>query len=182
MWTLLHTRPAEHPNLKERKKQQHVFKPGFWPSKSIAGQCDQASPGCCSFQRIVAAAAVMLRSLLTVTPTADLHHITKCLILFPADRVALQSSHQEDWPGATRYIIKIVKELPSANPSAVPRLENFLILLCNFGLAFRLISYWSSSLKYLWVINNSTKLLYIIHFFSPLGLYSIFFQFLQNWK
>lgn len=91
---IVSTRLAEHSNVEEKKL--HVFKWGFCttPCKSIAGWRDQASTGCLCSRCL---AAVLPRSLLTVTPSADLHHITKRLILFPADRMALQNSHQEDY-------------------------------------------------------------------------------------
>lgn len=65
-----------------------------WPCWRIAGWCDGAPPGTLCPRCL---AAVLLRSLLTVTPSTDLHHITKHLILFPADRVASQNNHREDY-------------------------------------------------------------------------------------
>lgn len=58
------------------------------PREGSAGCGDPAPPGRLCFQ---------CRSLLTVTPSADLHHITEHLLSLPADRVALQIEKSTTW-------------------------------------------------------------------------------------
>lgn len=65
---------------------------GFVPHglvKSNTGWRDWAPPGWLRSQRL---AAVFLRSLLTVTPSADLHHIAEHFELFPADQAPSQNN------------------------------------------------------------------------------------------
>lgn len=57
--------------------------------KSNTGWRDWAPPG---WLRSPCLAAVFLRSLLTVTPSADLHHIAEHFELFPADQALSQNN------------------------------------------------------------------------------------------
>lgn len=78
-------------------------------------------------------AAVLLRSLLTVTPSADLHHITKHFTLFPADRMASQNNHQEDYQSVLNASSGLLNCSPQHLPhTAVLLWETFKFLLCNF--------------------------------------------------
>lgn len=69
---------------------------------------------------------VLLRSLLTVTPSADLHHITKQLMLFPADHTASHNHHQEDFQAVLNASSRLFKCLPQQTPHAA------VLLLGNF--------------------------------------------------
>lgn len=77
----------------------------------------------------VAAHAALLRSLLTVTPSSDLHHITKRLIVFPADRVASQKPPPRGLLGSTKYIIRIAEVLlQQILPTGALHLQNIIII------------------------------------------------------
>lgn len=80
--------------------------------KSNTGWCDWVPPG---WLRSLRLAAAFWRSLLTVTPSADLHHIAEHFELFPADQTASQNNRQEDrqsLPEASSALSKCFSQYP----------------------------------------------------------------------
>lgn len=61
-------------------------------------------------------AAVLLMSLLTVTPSADLHHINKHLIMFPADYSAKQNNRKQPDRAVPNTTSSLVKCFPQQVP------------------------------------------------------------------
>lgn len=134
-----------------------------WPCKSFAGEnapwwssswlSPLPLPCCCR-----------LRSLLTVTPSADLHHITEHLMLFPADRGARQKQLPGEKTGRAKCIVTIAKVLPSAKSLTLLHFfheerETFFSFGLQLCLTFWMISYWSHLyLKYLLGEKNAKSL------------------------
>lgn len=117
-------------------------------------------------------------------------------MLFPADQMASQNNHQEDYKSVLNASSGLGKCFPQHLPQTPVFEENFLIFALQLCLTFRLISYWSSLptffqkmhtlckqnlfmldlLRYICSeinVMNNAGLQYIIYFF-PLLLSSIF--------
>lgn len=80
--------------------------------ESNTGWRDWAPPG---WLRSLRLAAAFRRSLLTVTPSADLHHIAEHFELFPADQTASQNNRREDWQSlldASSALLKCFSQHP----------------------------------------------------------------------
>lgn len=80
--------------------------------ESNTGWRDWAPPGWLRSPRL---AAAFRRSLLTVTPSADLHHIAEHFELFPADQTASQNNRREDWQSlldASSALLKCFSQHP----------------------------------------------------------------------
>lgn len=79
-------------------------------------------------------AASALRALLTVTSSADLHHITKHLMLFHADRMASQNNRQENSQAAlntsSRLLKCCLKQIPLTPVLLLENLIIFALQLC----------------------------------------------------
>ena len=117
-----------------------IYRGGFAPhdlAKAFAGCRDRAPPGRLGSHCL---AAALPRSLLTVTPSAVLHHITKRLMLFPADRMASPKQPPTGEPGLDQMHHR---GLLKCFPQQIPRSTLQLLSVCFQTLFDILLDYLS---------------------------------------
>lgn len=127
--------------------------------ESNTGWRDWAPPGWLCSPRL---AAAFRRSLLTVTPSADLHHIAEHFELFPADQTASQNNRREVWQSlldASSALLKCFSQHP--DPSLLVsvwerQIKSTFPLLC-----FDILVDWLLSILIwlIWLINLKTHIM-----------------------